>query len=117
MCHVDTNSIDTAVKPEAQVSTELCLNFLIVPIQIWLGLVEDVEVPPTGSVARSILEFIPRWTTKDTDPVIRWQSSISLSTQQVVARPRTLSKTSLGWDRRIILNLVGECFNKPRVFP
>jgi hypothetical protein len=63
MSHINSESLDTPVGPEFEGLDEIVPDFLVVPIEVWLRGVEEVEVKLTISY------WFPGGTTEDTDPV------------------------------------------------
>jgi hypothetical protein len=63
MSHINSESLDTPVGPEFEGLDEIVPDFLVVPVEVWLRSIEEVEVILTISY------WFPGGTTEDTDPV------------------------------------------------
>ena len=117
MGNVNAEPINTLVKPKAKCLAEICANFFVSPIQIWLRLIKDVQVPPTCWFTISIFELSPRRTSKTAFPVIRFTLATILSAKQVVLSPRSFGVTCFGWNSWVISWGCCKGFFKPRMIP
>src|SRR4051794_20423836 len=87
---IDAETIDIAIEPEAQDVEELRTNLLVVPVEIGLPGVEQVEVPLTVRFAHSR----PRRAAEFRLPVVRWLvASGARSGSEVVARSLGRART------------------------
>ena len=76
---VDAESVDATVGPEPQGFHEVCANLWIVPVEVWLFLGEQVQVPLAGR-AIGIWDALPRRPAEDRLPVRRRQFAVCAQT-------------------------------------
>ncbi len=103
MGHVDAEAIDAAVEPEAEDVVESFADGLVVPVEVGLRGVEQVEIPLAGRAVR-VLETAPGRAPEDGFPVVRWQFAVIASAVGEVVE-RSLWAARLG----------GECALEPLV--
>ena len=68
--HVDTEAVDSTVEPEAEHTVELGANLFVLPVEIRLRDIEEVQVP------RAVANRLPRRTAKHRGPVRWWHLSV-----------------------------------------
>ena len=73
--HVDTEAVDAAVEPEAQDRAELLLHLLVVPVEVRLRRVEDVQIPLAGR-AVGLRHALPHAAAEHRLPVVRRQLAV-----------------------------------------
>lgn len=71
MGDVDAETVDTSIEPETEDLVVFGSYFLVVPVHVGLGRVEDVEVPLTR-VALGVRDSTPALAAEDGAPVVGW---------------------------------------------
>ncbi len=86
--HIHAESVDAAIKPEANRLVEFCLHIWVIPVDVWLRPVKEVQVPVAGRCASSIKDWRPSITGEDALPVVRGKLvRLSATQRDVVAAP------------------------------
>jgi len=88
--HVDAEAVDAAVEPEPQDVVELLANLVARPVEVRLGGVEQVQVPPAAGGAVSMVQLRPRRPAEVARPVVGRARAVAVAAHEVVARPRAL---------------------------
>ena len=70
MCNIDPEPVDTQLVPMLQDSIKPFVDVGILPIQVWLALIEHVQVPTLRSAFLGG-KFGPCWSAKHAFPVVR----------------------------------------------
>ena len=79
VCHVDSETGCAAVKPEAQDAVELVAHLWVLPVQVGLRRVKDVQVPLPGGAIR-FGNTGPGDVTENRLPVVRRQLTVLAAT-------------------------------------
>ena len=83
--HVHPEAIDASIEPESEHPAEHLAYLGVLPVQIWLGSVKEVEIPLTGG-AVSFGDPRPCGPPKDGLPVVRGElSPFALSLTEHIA--------------------------------
>ena len=91
---VDSEAVDTAVEPEPQNVDELVSNVAVGPVEIWLGHIEQVQIPLAGG-AVTLGHAGPTGTTEQAAPVVgRQVARGSAAGPEQVARPLPRARSS-----------------------
>jgi hypothetical protein len=67
---VDPEAVDTAVEPELEDRVELGAHLFVLPVEVWLRGVEQMEVP------LAVVDAHPRRTSEHGQPVVRWLAAV-----------------------------------------
>jgi hypothetical protein len=67
---IDPEAVDAAVEPELEDRVELGPHLFVLPVEVGLGGVEQVEVP------LAVVDPLPRRTSEDGQPVVRWLAPV-----------------------------------------
>lgn len=73
--HVHAEAVHAAIEPEAQGLLEFCVDSGVVPVEVGLRGIEQVQEPLTG-ITIGLGDAGPRWATKVRLPVVRRQSAV-----------------------------------------
>ena len=94
MCHVDAKSVDSEIDPEAQNVAKFSSNLWVVPVEIGLADIEQVEIPMSVLTASPHGNRRPKHRRGD-----QFVGGMSFSEQRVWRKPLDLQVTDVAISR------------------